>query len=246
MDQSHMDQKYFIDRDVYNCPFCNRRNVCYSVSDTFSFDWSAGKKCYGFLATCDFCQKASMHLSYSQLDQGWSGSAYSLKEGLKDIDSEIFYSVPTSFFTIDARVPGIVRELITEAEGSLKMNYLTGASACMRKAVYELLLHEGLDCGHYGDRIKSLKKKHPSIHPDLFDILGGIQEMTSDKIHEQSWDKWDSHNIRMIIETLKAILHEIFVRPDERTQQILRIRQLRERALPNRQVEAQDEDKSDA
>ena len=53
-----------------------------------------------------------------------------------DIDSSIFYSVPTSYFVIDKRIPKIIRDLITEADGSLKMNFLTGSSACMRKAIY--------------------------------------------------------------------------------------------------------------
>jgi hypothetical protein len=59
-----------------------------------------------------------------------------------DLDDRIFYSQPSSFFTLDTRIPRVIRELITEAEGSLKMGFLTGASACMRKAVYELLILE--------------------------------------------------------------------------------------------------------
>ena len=31
-DHSHLDTQYFIDRYVFNCPFCNRRNVSYWVS----------------------------------------------------------------------------------------------------------------------------------------------------------------------------------------------------------------------
>ena len=40
--------------------------------------------------------------------------------------------------------------------------------------------------------------------------------MTSDKVHEQSWDKWDSKHLILFIETLKAILHEIYVVPEEK------------------------------
>ena len=40
--------------------------------------------------------------------------------------------------------------------------------------------------------------------------------MTSDKIHEQSWDKWDAKHLKLFLETLKAILHELYVAPDER------------------------------
>ena len=173
-----------------------------------------------------------MHLSFDSIH---SYNQYSnLKFSVENIDSQIFYSVPTSFFTIDKRVPKIVRELITEAEGSQKMNYLTGASACARKAIYELLNYEkveGKDEGKdYEGSIKSLKNKYPSIDPELFDVLGHIQQMTSDKVHEQSWEKWDSTHLKLIIETLKTVLHEIYVLPDEKIQRKKTIQQLRERA----------------
>jgi hypothetical protein len=145
-----------------------------------------------------------------------------------DIDSKIFYSQPTSFFVIDDRIPSIIRELLTEAEGCLKMNYLTGASACMRKAIYELLIIEQAEGTDYESKIKSLKSKHPQSDPDLFDILSHIQDMTSDKIHEQSWDKWDSNYLKLIIETLKTVLYDIYVLPKEKSERSLKIQQLRE------------------
>ena len=86
----------------------------------------------------------------------------------------------------------------------------------MRKAIYELLVYEELKDGSYEKRIKSLKCKYPSINQNLFDTLFHIQQMTSDKVHEQSWDKWDSLTISLILETTKEILHEIYVLPAER------------------------------
>jgi len=160
-----------------------------------------------------------MHLSFTEI---YDGDYDRFCTGI-DIDSYIFYSVPTSFFVIDNRIPGVIRELITEAEGCLKMNYLTGASACARKSIYELLIKEEAEGQDYEKKIKWLKKKYASIDPALFDILAHIQDMTSDKIHEQSWPKWDSGNLKLIIETLKTILHEIYVLPkikESRSQRI--------------------------
>jgi hypothetical protein len=155
-----------------------------------------------------------MHLSYEALVRYSHGRDLVINDDVKDIDSKLFYSVPTSFFVIDSRIPAIIRELITESEGCLKMNYLTGASACMRKAIYELLIKENAEGKDYESRIKSLKSKFPSINSELFDILSAIQDMTSDKIHEQSWDKWNSPNLKLIIETLKNVLYEIYVSPE--------------------------------
>ena len=233
LDNSDLDSKYFIDTTVYNCPFCNRRNVRYTLTDHLEFDWSAKKKCHVYVVKCSSCSRQSMHLSFEDISHdGRTSGGYSYKmfnSGV-DIDSHIFHSVPTSFFTIDTRVPKIIRELITEAEGSLKMNYLTGASACVRKSIYELLVHEEFADGTYKERIKSLKGKYPSIDSELFDVLGHIQQMTSDKVHEQSWEKWDSPTLKFMIETVKEILHEIYVLPDERRQRRNTIQQLRQQA----------------
>ena len=244
LDESELDRKYFISRYVYNCPFCNRRNLSYTIKYSFVFDWSYEKKCYIYIVRCTSCLKESMHLSnHCMIDELnekplSSRTRFDLEWGRKDIDSLIFYSVPTSFFTIDNRIPHIIRELITEAEGCQKMNHLTGASACMRKAIYELLVFEGMTTGSYEDKIKSLKGKYTSIDEELFDILSHIQQMTSEKIHEQSWDKWESSHITLILETTKEILHEMYVVPAERKQRRDEILQLRQRTVGKSQKKA--------
>ncbi len=108
------------------------------------------------------------------------------------------------------------------------MNYLTGSSACMRKTIYELLILEKAEGADYESRIKSLKELHPDSDPNLFDILAHIQGMTSDKIHEQSWDKWDSPNLKLIIETLKTVLFDIYVLPQIKKERSLQIEKLQE------------------
>lgn len=226
-DESYLDQKYFIDDSIYNCPYCNRRHVSYSVHDTVRFNWSVEKRCWAWFVKCKSCEQVSMHLTFIEYDEigGHSSSGYYFKEGI-DLDPCFFYSVPTSFFVIDSRIPEIIRELITEAEGCTKMNFLTGASACCRKAIYELTVKEEAEGEYYEARIKSLKVKFPSVDPNLFDILCRIKDMTSDKVHEQSWDKWDAKHLKMFLETLKAILHEIYVVPYEkksRSQNVLNL-----------------------
>ena len=227
-DQSQLDKKYFIDSTVYNCPFCNRRNVVYNNVHMYEFNWSEEKRCYVYLVQCSSCDNISMHLSYSNLIEPQSGYRHKPFKDNIDIDSHLFYSVPTSFFVVDTRIPRIVRELITEAEGCQKMNYLTGASACMRKAIYELLILQKAEGDDYESRIKSLKEKHPESDQSLFDILAQIKDMTSDKIHEQSWDKWDSHYIKLIIETLKTVLHDIYVIPEVKKERYQTIQSLQQ------------------
>lgn len=229
-DDSNLDQKYFIDSSFYNCPFCNRRNLHYQVTLGSEFNWNNTKKCYVYFVRCSHCGNDSMHLSYTKLDTKYYNH---FDDGL-DLDSLIFYSVPTSFFTVDERIPKVLRELITEAEGSLKMNYLTGASACIRKAIYEFLVISEATEKNYEDRIKEMKVKFPVVDSEYFDELSHLQGMTSDKVHEGSWEKWDSSKIKLLLETLRNIFYEIYVLPDEKKQKRIKIQQLREEATKSK------------
>ena len=226
-DFSYLDKKYFIDPYVYNCPFCNRRNVYYSITHTYEFNWKRDRKCYVTLVRCSSCKYVSMHMSFQDIVSYDSLNKLRFRKEV-DIDSAIFYSVPTSFLVLDSRIPVIIRELITEAEGSLTMNFLTGASACIRKAIYELLVIEKAEGADYESKIKFLKGNYPDSDPMLFDILAHIKDMTSDKIHEQSWDKWDSKHLKLIIETLKTVLHDIYVLPKVKAERSLVVQWLRQ------------------
>jgi len=241
-DMSELDKKYFVDQGSYNCPFCNRRNVSYGLEGRFVFNWSDEKSCFIYLVRCFSCRNISMHLSYECLPlhniSHENESYYRFDSDVEDIDSKMFYSVPTSFFVIDSRIPEEIRELIAEAEGCLKMNYLTGASACARKAIYELSIREGAEGKGYEEKIKSLKPKYPNTAPELFDTLAHIQGMTSDKIHEQSWPKWDSNNLKLMLETLKAVLYEIYVLPEEKKARSLNILKLKRELNKDRKQRA--------
>ena len=236
-DQSHLDQRYFVDSTIYNCPFCNRRHVSYSVFTDVTFDWTDEKRCRVFFVVCHSCQKRSMHLSFKKFDlRRFSrtpqdrGLRFDLPSDVDDgaiLDEAMFYSVPTSFFVLDERVPRVLRDLLTEAEGCLKSNYLTGASACVRKIVYELAKIENAKGDSYEDRIKSLKSVRSKVEPTYFDMLLTIQQVTSNKVHENSYDGWEGKHLRIILAALSEILHELYVLPavrDDRRNAVLALR----------------------
>jgi hypothetical protein len=236
-DQSHLDQRYFVDEHIYNCPFCNRRHVSYSIVSYSRFDWTDSKECHVFFVRCRSCDKTSMHLTYENLatrtgPYGWGQPCYqfSAPEGVDDgefLDRSFFYSVPTSFFVLDGRVPSELRALLTEAEGCLKSNFLTGASACARKIVYELAAREKADGDDYEERIKSLKSLHPEVEPALFDTLVTVQQVTSSKVHENAYDGWEARHIRVILAALAEVLHELYVLPalrDDRRKSVLALK----------------------
>ena len=225
-DQSHLDSKYFLGFDTYNCPFCNRRHVKYSNLGRDVFNWSNKKVCAIWRVKCNSCEKVSMHLTFQELQD--PNTQYSRFKKDVDLDQAFFYSVPTSFFVVDSRIPRALRELITEAEGCAKMNYLTGASACTRKAIYELLALQKAEGANYDDKLKDLQSKHPAVDGELFEIIGHVKDMTSDHVHEQSWIAWDNKHLQLFLETLKAVLHEIYVVPEEKKERASAVRALRE------------------
>jgi hypothetical protein len=230
-DLSHLDKKLFIDHTVYNCPYCNRNNVPYVLEICQAMDWSETRTAYVLLVRCSACWKRSLHLANSQPDiSRWTEQGGNrMKASFKDFDfeAELFYSHPASRFAVDERIqPKRVRDLIIEAIGCLDMNFVTGASACARKAIYELLLAQGAEGDTYEDKIKSLKAKHPNSDPVVFDMLFHIQGATSDVVHEDSSAVWTSPIVRFVLSTLMAAMTEIFVIPDERNARAQQMQEL--------------------
>lgn len=253
MDNSDLDQKYFIDPWRYNCPFCKRNHVSYSIVDMMIFHWSEKKFCYIYKIKCASCEGTSMHLSYEDLrtQEGYPKQyIYRFKDKI-DIDSKMFFSQPSSFFTIDNRIPAVIRDLIFESEKSRQANLLVGSSACLRKAIYELLKHEDVilrdpktNRANYQESIKKLEKKYAQVTPELFHGLGDIQELVSDHVHEDSWEAWDSLKLRFLIELTKTTLNEMYVIPDERKQNVTALSKLKS-AFSNKDNEvAEKEDNS--
>src|SRR5678810_583593 len=111
MDLSHLDSKYFLDGRRYNCPFCNRRSVAFSVTDQKRFHWSPDRTVFVYLVTCDeaACKKISMHLSdfYFEYTSAYgftrrpTNLADTVEYNAENLDAYFFYHHPTSFFTID-------------------------------------------------------------------------------------------------------------------------------------------------
>jgi len=241
-DQSHLDRKYFIDKEKYNCPFCNRKSITYEVIAKFCFSWSNDRIVVGYLISCggDTCKKTSLHLSDHDIEifnekflkTAMDGKYIYASE--MDLDTFFFYHQPTTFFTLDHRINEKIRKLISEAEGCSKMNYLVGASGCLRKAIYELLELEqvpkkgnkGEDLD-YGDRVKILKNKYPTVPPEYFDALANIQGMTSEQLHEGGWKPWTQDEFRFLVETVKEVITEVYVRPQEKASVLQKILSLK-------------------
>jgi len=263
-DQSHKDSKYFICNRVYNCPFCNRRNVSYRITDTGCFDSTNEKSVYFYIVTCgdEDCRKRSLHLSKYDIAIEHSGHTQRFvlppqvdsspgrnrayvdildedNNVITELDNVFYHHEPSSFFTIDARVPISIRKPLSESYNSLKSNLITGASAGLRKAIYKLLQTQNIpevnpEGGFYShdQRVELLKEKHPSIEPDSFDELKAVHSLTSQELHENDWEDFNVSTLRFLIEITKEILNNLYIIPDEKNKRKQVIAKLKTKAKP--------------
>ena len=63
---------------------------------------------------------------------------------------------------------------------------------------------------------------------DYFDALAGIQELSSDNVHEGSWAAWDATKLGILLELTKNVLHEMYVAPEEQKQRVAAVATMRE------------------
>lgn len=115
------------------------------------------------------------------------------------------------------RKRSLVRPQITDSGGRkplIEDSFEIGPDG---KKIYTHPDHPKAKDDDYEKRIKSLKKKYPDSDP-IFDILAHIQDMASDKPHEQSQDEWDS-TLKLIIETLEPVLDDIYASPKDKKKQ---------------------------
>ncbi|WP_133128979.1 hypothetical protein [Legionella nagasakiensis] len=162
-------------------------------------------------------------------------------ESISELDDLFYYNEPSSFFTIDERVPASIRKPLSESYNSLKSNLITGASAGLRKAIYKLLQHEEIpDTNDAGDfhshdyRIELLRQKHKEIDSELLNELKAIHILTSQELHENDWEDFDSPRIRFLIEVIKEVLNHLYIIPDEKEKRRKELAMLKSKAKPKK------------
>ena len=251
----NLNDKYFIDDNAFNCPFCGLRNTTYTILAVMKYDLNQNKEGKVIFVQCNKCEKISVHFANNSLTTSGGlvvnrgtgtvnhfDSIYreeikflpSNKEcaSFDDIDSQIFHSIPNSYFTLDKRIPKQMRALFEEAQECKKSNLKTGASACLRKLIYTLLSEqlnkfeqlkkntgnknklslEELGYKHYADCIKALKEYHPELKT-FIEPLEDITGITSDQVHEDSWAELSAEDLNICLESVRDLLDQIYVQP---------------------------------
>src|SRR5438132_5414486 len=75
------------------------------------------------------------------------------------------------FLAMDRRVPEAVRALVEEADGCLNMNFATGGSACIRRAIRKAFEVENVEAEDWASSVQALRQKHQGVAPTLFQVI---------------------------------------------------------------------------
>jgi hemoglobin-like flavoprotein len=144
---------------------------------------------------------------------------------------------------MDNEIPQRLRMLMAEADESRQSNLLTGASAALRKTIYQLIslektvvLNENTQHTDYRASIHALRDKYPQVDPELFELLAGVQELASDLVHEDSWEAWDAKQLRLLSAIVYEILEEIYAEPARRKRRKEGLQDLRSKLTASKQV----------
>lgn len=225
------NKKRIINAQQHNCAHCGTKGANYGDIKLVLIDAEKGKRLGLLFIRCSCCDKITTHLvknlSASAKNFAFMGGSASSKcfhsgtcvfhitDSVDTLDENIIMSIPTPTFIIDADIPNKLRDPLIEAGKCIKENALTGASACVRKAIYEFLLMEKAEGGNYDEKIKSIKSNWPHLE-EYLDVLRGIKGVVSDQVHEDSFEAFTSEQIKSYVDILEEIFREIYVIPQKR------------------------------
>ncbi len=231
------EKKLIIDAIRHNCSHCGTKSARYTNIEFQRIDIENRKQLYAMFLTCCECGKRSMHLikNFPMNDNFLHVSQITAQKGYRfdynvlkpdniseltaasidTLDENVIMSIPTPTFIIDSGIPNKLRDLLIEAHKCIKENALTGASACIRKAIYQFLIKEKAQGNNYDEKITAIKKNWSQIE-DYLDVLKGIKGITSDQVHEDSFASFDSDEAKSYVAILEEIFREVYVIPEER------------------------------
>jgi hypothetical protein len=179
------------------------------------------------------------------LEERESVSLVDEKKKAVDIDDAFFFHQPSSAFSVDPRIPTDIRDPLSEADTCHRSNSLTGASGALRKVIFKLLKIEGVPDKDqdgadldYSQRIDLLKAKTEWVSPEDIDSLKMIKGISSQELHENDWEDLDGSSTYFLLETLREILYQIYILPDERVKKRSELSRLHSLALSTKKKES--------
>jgi hypothetical protein len=204
----------FVKYGVFNCIHCGTQSVSYNKCSDGRLYLQNGPdekvaKDYIILK----CRKCDCHTfvifnKHDSYENYIEGNVDLLNEEIELLYPKVYRNY------IPKQIPVELTSLIEEAERCFDVKSYNGAFSCIRKAVHVFLKLEGAETGRYDDRIKQLKEEY-KYHPHMDDYLTlfkQIHSITSDQLHESSYNGLNIESIDDYISILLECFDEVYVR----------------------------------
>lgn len=147
-----------------------------------------------------------------------------LEDGASDdAIREVMAPLPR-FLMLDPQISPALRAVLDEADGCVRLAFLTGGGACVVRALDLLLSEQGIVEADRARQLRELSKKHPAIAESFLKMLVPVMN--------DSTGVWDAPRLTLAIALLKAIAYEIYVLGPERTERTTYVLGLADRFKP--------------
>jgi hypothetical protein len=227
------------------------------VLNFLDIDWTKKKsaRCIQIRCSNPRCGKLSLHFTFYPIridDNELSYPLYTEINGIKkyrepgnwseykdfdeeNIDDFFFFHQPSSDIVLDENIPENIKEALSQADSSQRMNLTIGASAALRKAIFEILADleivkmKNIDKKqvrlNYEERFdllkEKLKKDFPSVNLELVNDIRDVYKLTSEKVHETlpedtQFRDFNSDEFKLLFSIVNALLYDIYTVPKER------------------------------
>jgi hypothetical protein len=128
------------------------------------------------------------------------------------------------FLMLDPQISPALRGILDEADGCVRLAFLTGGGACVVRALDLFLSEQGIVETDRPRQLRELSKKHPAIAESFLKMLLPVMN--------DSTGVWDAPRLTLAIALLKAIAYEIYVLGPERTERTAYVHGLADRFKP--------------
>jgi hypothetical protein len=147
-----------------------------------------------------------------------------LEEGASDDAIRVVMAPLPRFLMLDPQISPALRAILDEADGCVRLAFLTGGGACVVRGLDLLLSEQGIVEADRPRQLRELSKKHPAIAESFLRMLLPVMN--------DSTGVWDAPRLTLAIALLKAIAYEIYVLGPERTERTNYVLGLADRFKP--------------
>ena len=123
-------------------------------------------------------------------------------------------SISPAFLATHDHVPQALRDLLNEADGCLQSGFLTGGTACARRALDLLLTVAKTKGGTYEEGVETLCERHgvPKVLTNILAQCGNASATDG--------AKFTSEVLQLFVVTMRAVVYELYVLGPERAERL--------------------------